>query len=317
VTPYFWRLCCLSLASLFIVQASAGLAVRSLAPRLIRWAARFDPARSAMLILTLRWLPGVLGLFVTGCLCIPSYLRLEPVSGDEEEIGYVCLACAGLAVLSYAIPMARTIFGIIRSELRLNALLRDAEEVRSDVSVIRKTSPAMALVGLFRSRVLVSREVKGLLNGDQMDAALRHERAHRDSGDNYKRLLLEVAPIDGSGRWSRRAWSRFTEWAADDRATERDSARSVALASALVSVARLTSPPECVALDHALLLVSDGLDLRIRVERLLEPEEKTAQSFPTLTVLAMSLTLAAGIVTIAQQPFAAALVHQLLEALID
>ena len=312
MTPYLWRLCCLSLAVLFVVQICAGLLMRLAAPRLVRLAERIEPAKAAALLLALRWLSGALGAFVAGCLCVPAYLRLEPLTSDEE-IGVACSCLACLALLSYLIPMARVASSVFRSEVRLRTLVRDAEE-RAGLYVIRETSPAMALAGLFHSRVIVSREVMRLLTADQMDAARRHERAHQESRDNWKRLALEGAPIDLSGRWLRSAWSRFAEWAADDKATGGEPARSVALASALVSVARL-APAGC--LPHASMLVSDGRELRARVERLLTPAERTTQQFPIAAVLATALTIAAIAVAIAQQPAGAAIVHRLLESLID
>ena len=312
MTPYLWRLCCLSLAVLFVVQICAGLLVRLAAPRVLSLAERLDPAKAAALMLAFRWLPGVLGLFVALCLCVPAYLRLEPLSSDEE-IGFACVCLGCLALLSYLIPVARVVSNVVRSEVRLRALVRDAEE-RAGLFVIRETSPAMALAGLFHSRVVVSREVERLLTADQMDAARRHEGAHRESLDNWKRLVLEGAPIDLSGRSLRSAWSRFTEWAADDKATEGEPARSVALASALVSVARLASA-DC--LPHASMLVSDGRALRARVERLLAQTKRTPQPFPVAAVVSVALTLAALAVAIAQQPAGAAIVHQLLESLVE
>ena len=313
MTPYTLRLCCLSLAVWFIVQSCLGVLIRFCLPRLTPLAERFDPSRAATVFLLLRWLPAGCGLFVAACLCVPTYLRFEPLA-SEEEMGLACVTLACLAAFSYAIPFARTVFSLAQSEMRLRELLRDAEE-QAGVCVIRKASPSMALVGFFHSRVLVSREVMELLPFDQMDAALRHERAHREAGDNVKRLLLQLAPLDGSGRKLKAAWARFTEWAADDRATEGDGPRSVALASALVSVARLTSP-ECLA--HASMLVHpDGRDLRVRVERLLEPSSRPTRRFPMMAIAAAAGVLAALVTSIAQQPALAALVHDLLEALVD
>jgi Zn-dependent protease with chaperone function len=312
MTPYLWRLCCLSLASLFVVQIGAGLILRSQIARLLRWAGRFEPARAAAIVLGLRWMPALAGWFVVGLLCIPSYLRLEPAA-NEEEIGLACFAMAGLVALSYIVPLLSATADVIRSEIRLRALVRTSEQ-QAELCVIRDTSPPMAFAGLFHSRVLVSREVMGMLTADQMDAALRHERAHFESRDNYKRLLLELAPLDCAGRKLRSAWSRFTEWAADDRATEGDSARSVALASALVSVARLGSKE----FAGALLLVPDGCELRARVERLLEPSRTTpATRYPAFSAVVALGALALALAAIAQQPAAAEIVHRALETFID
>ena len=65
----------------------------------------------------------------------------------------------------------------------------------------------------------------------------------RNSADNFKRLLLLLAPdalpfLRGSAAVER-AWLRFTEWAADDSAVNQDAACSLSLAEALVRVARL------------------------------------------------------------------------------
>lgn len=302
----------MSLAALFAVQACAGLVARPLWPQTARMAARFGASRAAALMLILRWLPAALGAFAAVCLCVPAYLRLEPLEG-EEEVGILCLTLAGCAVLSYLIPMARAAWRVVRSEVRLHELIRDAEE-QSGLYVIRQASPAMALAGLIHSRVVVSRDVVELLTADQMDAARRHERAHLESHDNWKRVLMEAAPIDFGGRHRRVAWARFTEWAADDQATGGDGWRSVALASALVSVARLASA-DC--LPQASLLVPDGRELRARVERLLEPSTRVAERFPAAIVVTLAVVAASLAVIGAQQPAAAAVVHRLLEALVD
>lgn len=313
MTPYLWRLCCLSLAVVFVVQLIVGLVWRGLAPVIVRFAEGIDPAKAASLMLWLRWLPAACGAFVSLCLCAPAYLRLEPLVGDEE-IGYSGMFLTGLALLSYLIPAGRVAWGAWRSEVRLRALVRDAEE-RSGVYVIRETSPAMALAGLFHARVVVSREVVELLPPDQMEAAQRHERAHRESWDNWKRLVLEAAPLDSSGLELRRAWARFAEWAADDKATAGNTARSVALASALVSVARLGSFEEC--LTQASMLVSDGRDLRVRVERLLEPSGQVPLRPRVWPVACFLGAAAAMLVAFAQKPECAAMVHRVLETLVD
>src|SRR4029077_12109018 len=96
---------------------------------------------------------------------------------------------------------------------------------------------------------------------------------HRISRDNLKRLLLMLAPglIPFVNPWQRleRSWARFTEWAADDMAVVGHPGRSLALASALVRVARAGPypyPPPLVA-----SLVGSGADLAARVNRLLDP----------------------------------------------
>src|SRR5262249_15494996 len=108
---------------------------------------------------------------------------------------------------------------------------------------------------------------------DQLSMAMRHEWAHRIAHDNLKRLLLlallDVLPfVRGLGSIDR-AWGRLAEWAADDRAVAGCSHRSLALAAALVRVARMGPPARPV--EAAILLIADGSDLAVRVDRLLSP----------------------------------------------
>jgi hypothetical protein len=60
----------------------------------------------------------------------------------------------------------------------------------------------------------------------------------------------------------------MAEWAADDRAAAGNARRSLALAGALVRVARMGAAP---AAPLATALMADATDLAVRVERLLNP----------------------------------------------
>jgi Zn-dependent protease with chaperone function len=109
-----------------------------------------------------------------------------------------------------------------------------------------------------------------LLTAEQLAAAILHERAHAAAFDNLKRLLLAFTPgmIPGIHGFAalERQWARYTELAADDDAVAGDPHRALALASALVRVARLGVMPAPLASS---LLDGDGLTER--VERLLHP----------------------------------------------
>ena len=111
---------------------------------------------------------------------------------------------------------------------------------------------------------------------EQRDAALSHERAHCNSGDNLKRFLILLAP-DAVPMWGtfhglERAWSKFTEWAADDEASAGDPQRALSLASALVRVAKMGSKPRLNYLSCS--LVGGDRELSERVDRLLRPQPK-------------------------------------------
>ena len=70
-------------------------------------------------------------------------------------------------------------------------------------------------------------------------------------------------------------------------------------------------------MPHASLLVPDGGELRARVERLLAPSERAPHRFSVTGSLAGVCVSGLTVALMAQQPACAALVHRLLELLID
>jgi len=175
---------------------------------------------------------------------------------------------------------------------------------------VRIAGIVLAAVGVL---VVVSRGVRETLTKEQLTVALRHERAHGEAHDNFKRLLILLTPdalpfVRGMGAIER-GWSRLAEWAADDRAVRGSRRRSLALASALVRVARMGAAPH--APELATHLLGSPADLAARVERLLEGREAPALRPRVWPVVAMAVC---GTV-VAVQPSALALVHEALEAL--
>jgi Zn-dependent protease with chaperone function len=168
-----------------------------------------------------------------------------------------------------------------------------------------------------RPRLVVSRDVVRALSPGELAAALRHERAHQISRDNLKRLVMLLAPgilpFFRGYEVLERAWSKFTEWAADDTAVAGNPLRSLALAAALVRVARLGTSPQPSPLMTSLL--GGAQDLSARVNRLLHPAPQRERTTPILAVSA-TLLLSASLVTVVFQPSTLQSVHQLLEHLI-
>ena len=293
---YGLKLVCLSLAAFFIVHAASALLVGFFAPAAIRAAEKMRPRAAARFLLTARLAPAGIAMFVVAALCIPSYLWFEP-EATAEVIGPLCLAAAILSAASWAIALARAVRAILRS--------RDAD------------AATVAVIGLIRPRVVVRAEVRRLLSSEEMDAALRHERAHAASHDNLKRLMILAAPdalpffpfFRGGGfAGIEKAWRRFAEWAADDEAVSGDADRSVALASALVAVARL-GPSVSAPLMTSLV---DG-DLAARVDRLLDPAPKREPDRWTPALMTLSAMALGGVVVRPGSLFA---VYDLLERLI-
>jgi Zn-dependent protease with chaperone function len=260
---YGLRLVSLCLASFFLLHLALGAAVAALSGRAVRAAERMAAAAGARLLLGLRLLPGALAALLVLGVCAPSYLWLEP-AGTAEEVWWTCLAAAALGAWISGAGLLRAARAALRSRRYLQQC-RAAEE--SDAAVV-------VLAGVWRPRLVVSRGVRRALAPDQLAAALRHERAHRESRDNLKRLLLAAAPFAPGLRGLERGWARMAEWAADDRAAAGSARRSVALAGALVRVARMGAGPAVSPL--ATSLMADARDLEVRVERLLNPRAADA-----------------------------------------
>jgi len=313
MTPsYLGRLMLLAGASFFLLQLALGSLIAFVAPAAIRRSGTMRPHRAAGFLLTLRLLPAAFSAIIVAVLCVPSYLRFEP-RFTKEEVGSVCMAAAFSGALLCAAAIARTFGALIRSALYIRRCGGVESRVEGEKVWIIPHSAGLALAGILQPRLLISADAMRLLTRDQLAVALRHERAHRASRDNLKRLLMLLAPrIFPRLRLLEQEWAKCAEWAADDRAAEGNADRSAALAEALVRVARLQAgigmPPLVTSLVEA------DEDLSQRVDRLLEAP--VYRSDPR----AGGIALAAGailICSIAIAPAMLRIVHQLLERLLD
>jgi len=324
ILPYLVRLSCLCFASFFVLNAAVALLVRISSQSALRRAQSRTPATAARLLLALRLLPFALAiLFVLG-LCVPSYLWLEPPA-VSEHVGLLCIALGFLGAATWIHSISRTLHSLFAS-LRHNRLCRLAGQETplrggsSPAVLVENETPLLAMSGLLRPRLLISSGILATLSPDELDAALRHEHAHHTSRDNAKRLLLLLAPDSFPFvrplRTLESAWSKFAEWAADDRATSGDPNRAVSLASALVHVARMGSAPRLPYLSISLLACDR--DLAARVDRLLHAAPvapvSARKSHPRLPIT--GLLLAACLAAIFLVPSTLSLVHELLELLL-
>jgi beta-lactamase regulating signal transducer with metallopeptidase domain len=324
ILPYLLRLLCLCFASFFVLNAAAGLFVRMSSRSAIRFAESRASDTAARFLFALRMFPFVLStLFVIG-LCVPSYLWLEPAA-SAERVGLLCVVLGLFGAAICLASLARTAHSLIAS-LRHNRLCRSVgQETRlqgssSSIVLVEDEAPLLALSGLFRPRLLISRGVLRVLSTEELAAALRHEHAHRTSRDNAKRLLLLLAPdmfpFVRPLRLLEHSWSKFAEWAADDQAAAGDSSRALSLAAALVHVARMGAGPRLPFLS-APLLVGDR-DLSARVDRLLRADSTTlphaSKMQPNLRTA--GFLLAACLAVLLLTPSALSSVHELLELLL-
>jgi beta-lactamase regulating signal transducer with metallopeptidase domain len=312
MTPsYFTRLLLLSSAVFFLLHVTIAAVVAWLTPRALRRATLMSPQQAARFLLMLRLLPAALSTLVVAILCVPGYLLFEPRVASEE----VSLACAAAAFLGAAILTA-AIYNAIAALVISKQYVRRCGGVESTLHgekvQLSAHSSGLALAGILHPRLLISEQAAAALSADELAVALRHERAHRDSRDNFKRLLILLAPaIFPALRTLEQAWAKYAEWAADDRATAGDPESSLALASALVRVARLQSGPMPRLVTS---LVEADEDLSLRVDRMLYPSSAEPRKFHGELVALSGLAL---IVIVAINPSALRVVHQLLELVYD
>jgi Zn-dependent protease with chaperone function len=322
--PYTLRLLCLCGASFFLIHMALALAARLAAGTAVRVAEHLQPRSAARLLFLLRLAPLVLTLIAVLTFCIPSYLWLEP-DATGEKVGLFCMTMAVLGVALW-LPALKRVMGAVRGTNRyLSECERHGRRIHvpgedSPALLLSDKSPVLAVAGVFRPRLLISRRILRELSAEQREAALRHEHAHRTSGDNLKRLLILLAPdaVPFVGTFSglERAWSKFTEWAADDEATAGDPERALTLASALVRVAKMGSRPRASVLSCS--LVGGTQELSQRVDRLLRPQprpEKPVKEVVRLLGGAAGLVVSAIAVAILW-PNSLSLVHQALEHLV-
>jgi len=322
--PYTMRLLCLCCASFFLIHMALALAARLCAGTAVRVAEHMKPRSAAGLLFTLRLAPLALALVAVLAFCVPSYLWLEP-EATGEKVGLLCVLMATLGI-ALCIPALKRVIGAVRGT---NRYLSQCERHGRRINVPGETSPALlladkapvlAVAGVFRPRLLISRRVLRELSPEQREAALRHEHAHRTSGDNLKRLLILLAPdavpFAATFRELERAWSKFTEWAADDEATAGDPERALTLASALVRVAKMGSRPQANVLSCS--LVGGSQELSQRVDRLLRPQPKPDKPMKEVIRLlsGAGALVASAVAVVTLWPGSLSLVHQALERLV-
>jgi Zn-dependent protease with chaperone function len=307
---YTWRLLCLCCATFFLLHLALAVVTRLSVSKAIRVAARMKPSSAARFLFFLR--------------ISPSYLWLEPEAAGEK-VGLVCVVIAVLGTAVWILSVTRVISAVRGTLEYLHRCERQGRKIKvpgepSPALLLAEEAPVLAVAGVVRPRLVISRTVLRGLNAQQRDAALRHEHAHRISRDNIKRLLIllspDVLPFLHAFTTLEDSWAKFTEWAADDQAAEGDSHRALSLASALVRVAKMGSQPKLSYIFSS--LVQDDHELTERVERLLRPQPGPAKPAEVLVPFLSSAgaLMACAAALVAVWPGSLSLVHQVLERLI-
>jgi beta-lactamase regulating signal transducer with metallopeptidase domain len=326
---YFWRLLFLCSTAFFLVNAIAGLAARFFIPAALRLTRRMRPRTAAQFLLAVRLAPLALATFAVLALCIPSYLSFEQ-GATREEVGLACVIATFLTAALLIISFARGIRAIATTTSYSRACLKSGMQIQtpttfSPITVIDNAAPVLAMVGAFRPQFVISRSVLETLSPEELDCAIRHERAHRTSADNFKRLLLLLTPdilpfLSNAFSALDRSWITFSEWAADDSAVANDEQRSLSLAGALVHVAQLGAAPRLSPLCTSLVSGNAACmnqDLSARVDRLLHTAPLRQKSSNRLRAIltASAIATACAVFVALLRPDTLHSVHELLEIL--
>jgi len=316
--PYIAHGVTLSLAWFVIVNVAASILVAVAARQLLR----AIPVGAPSLWLTLRLLPSIAAIVFVSIVFVPSYWRYEPREFVEGfDLTLTSCAVAALAIVTAA--CARALSAARGARRRVESWMRGARRIgRAAESLpiyeIDADQPVIALSGLFRHRLLMTRGFVEALSSSEVAASVAHEIGHRRAFDNLKRLAMRAAPDvlawTGAARALERRWASAAEHAADGMAGEGAAARC-ALASALVKVARLTPPDRRWpgAAEPISTLIGGG-EIASRVQRLLDDTQPTTS--PRCAPLGLAAALACALpLVVAYTPLLRA-VHEATEILV-
>lgn len=267
--------------------------------------------------LALRLLPAMGSATLVLTVVLPAFLLYEPPHAhDHPGPLLVGSALFTLLVLGGGVRRGLSAWRATRALLRRSQPLPARQSADgTDVAVINIKEPLVGVVGSLRQRIVAARCVATACDGEEFRQVLAHEAAHMHARDNLKLLVLVTMPDAlawlPTGRALTEHWRAATELEADERASGSDPRKRVALASALLKVARLSlasgRPRQAVRAAGA-VGAAGGIEQRVR--RLLAPAAAMRRGFPGRRVLTCAL-----LVPLLAVPLYAT-VHRLIEAFV-
>jgi Zn-dependent protease with chaperone function len=264
-------------------------------------------------VLGVRLLPATGSAVLVLTVVLPAFLLYEPRQAHDQP-GPLLVLSALFALLVLGDGIRRG----LNAWRGTRALLRSAEPLATDpegaapVAVIPVKEPLVGVVGGLKQRIVAARSVAAACDHEEFRQVLAHEAAHMSARDNLKLLLLLTLPdalawLPTGGALTEQ-WRAATELEADERASGTDPRKRLALASALIKVARLSLASGRSRPAQRPSVPLSGLEHRVR--RLLAPSPVLHRGFPGLRLLTCAL-----LVPLLAMPLYAA-VHRLIEALV-
>ena len=313
MTSLMWWAATVTLSSFAIVAMAASIAIALAAPMLARRSARYSPAARAAFLFRLRLVPTACAVACAFGVALPIFLYFEP-SDSGERLAWTLM----IAAVAGAVLLARGFWRAAAGWMATRRLMRGWQargrrlhtfDAPLPVFAIEESFPTVAVVGFSRPALFIAERVLRECSVVEVRAMVRHECAHVASRDNLKQFLIRACPdVLRPNSTIDRAWTSAAEEAADARAAGGDPASALALAEALIRVARLA--PRVRALEVASAFYLGG-SIESRVRRLVEPSDSLPDpSRPLGCVIACAGALAfAGTVALA-----APAIHQVMEA---
>lgn len=262
-------------------------------------------------LLALRLLPTSGALLMALTVVLPAFLGFEP-HHEREAAGPLLIALATLTAAGLAGGIWRG-WRAVRAARSLLARCRTGPDSGGhQVHVVATAEPLVAVIGAWRPRIVATEAVRAACNREEFRAVLAHEAAHLAARDNVKLLLLTAAPdalaLAPFAATLTERWRAAAEREADQRATRGDAERRLALASALVKVARLVKSRE--APHPALGMPGASDDVAGRVRALLAPPGRPMPQ--RMVVVFVGCALLVPLLALPRY----ALLHELIERLV-
>jgi Zn-dependent protease with chaperone function len=251
-----------------LTASAASLALLLVLPALEARLPQREAGPRALVLFVSSLLPAAAGLVVALGLALPAWLGHEPRdTGERAGLFVLWLAAAGAGLVALRISTAlsderrtRRLVGRWTAEARaLPGLPFSATRLALDY-------PVAALSGIFRPRLLLSESLLAVLEPEELEAVIEHERAHVEARENLKRFLLRASPdplaLLPAGARLRAAFEAAAEEAADRAACARVS--PLVLARTLLKVAALVPQGHGLELPLAALHREGLLEARVR-----------------------------------------------------
>ena len=258
-----------------LASALTATAWRVLSPKSNQWSS----VKCARISFALRISPTIFAFIFVSLFVLPAYLLFEPYSPKDG----VTLKLALPALIS-AFGVCFAIFRVFGAWWITRQLVADWLKFSEQISVrnisipvycIQHSFPVIAVVGAFRPKMFVARQIFDSLSDEEFQAAIAHEYAHLVARDNFKRIMLRVCRdllLVSCGSKLDHIWAEVSEAAADEHAAQTGgNETALSLASALVKVARIVPKGASPVMPVGAFLVETQTgDINFRVRRLLQ-----------------------------------------------